>query len=79
MATWFVWAEYKFKNGPPVGEHLRATGILRKTNGGWKFIYYAESPKSTMAYIKDLYEVMATPEFRERFNKEPKKQEFGVK
>lgn len=78
VATWFVWAEYKIGMRPPVGEHLRATGIMRKTDDGWKMVYYAESPISALAYIEDLYEVMATPEFRKRFNREPKKVEFGI-
>ncbi len=78
IATWFVWAEYKFRNRPPVGEHLRATGIMRKTGDDWKMVYYAESPIAALAYIEDLYEVMATTEFRKRFNKEPKKKEFGL-
>ena len=78
LATWFVWAEYKFTRGAPIGEHLRAQGLLRKTEDGWKFFYYSESPKSTMAYMTDLYEAMATPEFRARFGAPPKRQEFGV-
>jgi len=78
VATWFVWAEFKLGNRPPVGEHLRATGIMRKTAEGWKMVYYAESPISALAYIEDLYEAMATPEFRKRFNKEPKKKDFGL-
>ena len=78
VATWFVWAEFKIGNRPPVGEHLRATGIMRKTSDGWKMVYYAESPISALAYIEDLYEAMASPEFRKRFNKEPKKKDFGL-
>jgi hypothetical protein len=68
LATWDVFAEMKFKRGPPMGEKLRANAILRKTDAGWRFIYYAEAPKSTMTYIRDLYEEMARPEFRRRFD-----------
>ncbi len=78
VATWFVWAEFKLGSRPPVGEHLRATGIMRKTDEGWKMVYYAESPISALAYIEDLYEAMATPEFRARFNRNPKKEDFGL-
>ena len=78
VATWFVWAEFKIGSRPPVGEHLRATGIMRKTDNGWKMVYYAESPISALAYIEDLYEAMASPEFRKRFNREPKIQDFGI-
>lgn len=67
LATWDIFAEFKFRRGPPLGERLRANAILRRTQDGWRFIYYAEAPKSTMAYVRDMYENMATPEFRERF------------
>lgn len=69
LATWNVHAEMKFKRGEPVGEKLRANAILRRTGAGWRFIYYAEAPKSTMSYMQDLYANMATPEFRARFGK----------
>lgn len=69
LATWNVHAEMKFRRGDPVGENLRANAILRHTSAGWRFIYYAEAPKSTMSYIQDLYANMASPEFRARFDK----------
>ena len=69
LATWNVKAEMKFKNGPPMGEKLRANAVLRKTKHGWKFIYYAEAPKSTMTYVQDMYKAMASEEFKERFAK----------
>ena len=68
LATWNVLAEMKFKRGAPVGEKLRANGVFRKTADGWRFIYYAEAPKSTMTYMKDLYANMASDEFRARFD-----------
>jgi hypothetical protein len=67
LATWNVHAEMKFKNGPPLGEKLRAQGVFRKTRDGWRFIYYAESPKSTISYVQDMYKAMASDEFRARF------------
>lgn len=67
LATWDILAEMKFRWSPPLGERLRANAILRRTADGWRFIYYAEAPKSTMAYMQDLYRNMARPEFRERF------------
>lgn len=67
LATWDIFAEMKFRRGPPIGEKLRANAILRRTAQGWKFIYYAEAPKATMAYMQDLYENMARPEFKARF------------
>lgn len=67
LATWNVRAEMKFRYGPPVGEQLRANALLRNTIEGWRFIYYAEAPKSTMAYMQDLYANMASEEFKKRF------------
>jgi hypothetical protein len=67
LATWDIFAEMKFRWSPPMGEKLRANAILRKTADGWRFIYYAEAPKSTLSYVQDMYENMATPEFKQRF------------
>lgn len=67
LATWDVAAEMKFKHGQPLGEKLRANAILRKTSAGWRFIYYAEAPKSPMAYMQDLYANMASDAFRQKF------------
>ncbi len=67
LATWDIFAEMKFRWSPAMGEKLRANAILRKTADGWRFIYYAEAPKSTLAYVQDMYENLATPEFRQRF------------
>lgn len=72
LATWDVLAEMKFRRGPPMGERLRANGILRRTDDGWRFIYYAEAAKSTLAYITDLYEAMSSEDFRARFDTEAK-------
>lgn len=72
LATWDIFAEMKFRWSPPMGERLRANAILRKTAEGWRFIYYAEAPKSTLAYVQDMYEGQATPEFRQRFEAPPK-------
>ncbi|MDJ0927806.1 MAG: nuclear transport factor 2 family protein [Gammaproteobacteria bacterium] len=68
LATWNVHAEMKFRRGAPLGEKLRANAILRRTAAGWRFIYYAEAPKSALAYMRDLYANMASPEFRARFD-----------
>lgn len=68
LATWDILAEMKFRQGPPMGEKLRANALLRRTEEGWRFIYYAEAAKSTLAYVQDMYENMASPEFRQRFD-----------
>jgi hypothetical protein len=71
LATWDILAEMKFRRGPAMGERIRANAILRRTAEGWRFIYYAEAAKSTMAYVRDMYENMATDEFRKRFEAAP--------
>ncbi len=68
LATWDIFSEMKFRWSPVMGEKLRANAILRKTAEGWRFIYYAEAPKSTLAYVQDMYQNMATPEFKQRFD-----------
>lgn len=70
LATWDVFVEMKYRRGPPLGERTRANAILRLTPEGWRFLYYAEAPKTTLAYVRDLYEAMASPEFRQRFERE---------
>ena len=67
LATWDILAEMKFRWSPAMGEKIRANAILRKTAEGWRFIYYAEAPKSTLAYVQDMYQNMATDEFKQRF------------
>ncbi len=66
IATWNL--DYQFKRGtlPAMRERLRASAMLRRTVGGWKFFYYAESPKSSMTYLRELYEATVTPEFQRK-------------
>ncbi len=64
LAIWNL--DYQFQRGtlPAMRERLRASAMLRKTEAGWKFFYYAESPKSAMTYLRDLYESIVTPDFK---------------
>ena len=64
LAVWNL--DYQFQRGtlPAMRERLRASAMLRRTQAGWKFFYYAESPKSAMTYLRDLYESIVTPEFK---------------
>jgi hypothetical protein len=66
LATWNL--DYQFQRGTmqPMRERLRASAILRSTPAGWKFCYYAESPKSAMTYLRELYEAIVTPDFRKK-------------
>jgi len=66
VATWNIYWQMKLRPMEPIGEKLRATGIFRKTAQGWKFIHYAEAPKSPSVYIQELYGERVSPEFRKR-------------
>mgnify|MGYP001574637794 FL=1 len=39
-----------------IGEDVRVSAVLRNTDEGWRYIHWAESPKTAMVYIEDLYE-----------------------
>jgi hypothetical protein len=69
IATWNIYWQMKMRPTPPIAERLRATGVFRKTKAGWKFIHYAEAPKSPAAYIQELYGDRVSPAFRERIAK----------
>ena len=66
VATWNIYWQMKLRPTEPIGEKLRATGIFRKTKAGWKFIHYAEAPKSPSVYMQELYGDRVSPEFRKR-------------
>jgi hypothetical protein len=40
----------------PIGEDIRVSAVLRKTADGWKYLHWAESPKTALVYIEDLFE-----------------------
>jgi hypothetical protein len=39
-----------------IGESVRVSAVLRNTDEGWRYIHWAESPKTAMVYIEDLFE-----------------------
>ncbi|MDX2223668.1 MAG: nuclear transport factor 2 family protein, partial [Rhodospirillaceae bacterium] len=73
LAAWEL--DYQFQRGalPAMRERLRASALLRRTPGGWKFFVYAESPKSSMTYLRELYEAIVTPEFKAKVDAETKR------
>lgn len=64
VATWSIYWQMKGRRMAPIGERLRANGIFRKTDKGWKFIHYGEAPKSPSVYIGDLYAAQASEDFK---------------
>ncbi|NDE00394.1 MAG: hypothetical protein EBZ91_01255 [Gammaproteobacteria bacterium] len=47
----------------PLGGDNRVCATLRRTNTGWRFIQYVESPLAPIVYMKRLYEQSVTPGF----------------
>jgi hypothetical protein len=71
--VWTIDWQMKMGRGGPMHEKLRANAVLRKTKAGWKFIHYAEAPKSPLVYMQELYGESVTPAFRARAEEAAKK------
>lgn len=56
LAIWYMHFEMKIIQSKPIGEDIRVSAVLRKTADGWKYIHWAESPKTALVYIEDLFE-----------------------
>lgn len=67
IAIWYMHFEMKTRGSNPIGEDVRASGVFRNTDEGWRFIHYAESPKTAMVYIEDLFEKDVEPGWDEYF------------
>lgn len=67
LAAWHVHCDQKMRGRRPWAENFRANAILRNTSDGWKFVYYAEAPRSTMAYVSEMYERFVSPEFAAKY------------
>ncbi len=61
IAIWYMHFEMKTIAGKPIGEDMRVSAVLRNTDDGWKYIHWAESPKTAMVYIEDLFEKDVAP------------------
>ena len=59
--------EMKMIGSNPIGEEVRVSAVLRNTDDGWKYIHWAESPKTAMVYIEDLFEKDVAPGWDEYF------------
>jgi ketosteroid isomerase-like protein len=56
IAIWYLHFEMKVIRSKPIGEDIRVSAVLRKTTDGWKYIHWAESPKTALVYVEDLFE-----------------------
>lgn len=75
IAVWYLHFEMKAIASNPIGEEVRASGVFRKKEDGWKWIHYAESPKAASIFLEDLMETQVKddwPEFFEQAQKDKK-------
>jgi len=65
IAIWEMDFEMKIIASNPFKERVRVSAVLRETDDGWKYIHWAESPKTAMVYIQDLYEAQISDDWDE--------------
>jgi hypothetical protein len=56
IAAWDMHFEMKMRGSKPIGEDVRVSAVLRKTEEGWRYIHWAESPMTATMYMKRLLE-----------------------
>jgi len=56
IAVWYMHFEMKTIGSNPIGEDIRVSAVLRSTDDGWRYIHWAESPKTAPVYLEDLME-----------------------
>ncbi|ARN72877.1 nuclear transport factor 2 family protein [Oceanicoccus sagamiensis] len=72
IAFFYMHFEMKVIKAKPFGEDIRASAVLRKTDKGWKYIHWAESPKNPKVYIEDLFEQDVKPGWDEFYKQAQK-------
>jgi len=77
IAIWYMHFEMKTIASNPIGEDIRVSAVLRNTDDGWKYIHWAESPKTAMVYIEDLFEKDVAPGW-DKFYEEAQKNKREV-
>lgn len=77
IAIWYLHFEMKAIASNPIGEEVRASGVFRKRDDGWKWIHYAESPKTASIFLEDLMETQVRDDWDE-FYEQAKKNKKAV-
>ena len=54
IAVWYMHFEMKIIGSDPIGENIRVSAVLRNTADGWRYIHWAESPKTASIYLDEL-------------------------
>jgi ketosteroid isomerase-like protein len=65
IAIWYLHFEMKVIASNPIGEEVRASGVFRKTDDGWKWIHYAESPTTAAVFLENLMETQVRDDWDE--------------
>lgn len=77
IGIWNWHFEMKVIASKPIGEDVRVSGVFRKTADGWRYIHYAESPKTAAVYLEDLMEKEVRPGWDE-FYEQAKQQKREI-
>lgn len=72
IAIWYLHFEMKTIASKPIGEEVRASGVFRKKDDGWKWIHYAESPKTAAVFLEDLMETQVRDDWDEFYEQAQK-------
>lgn len=72
IGVWNWHFEFKVIGRRPIGEDVRVSGVFRNTKEGWRFIHYAESPKTASVYLQELMEKEVRPGWDEFFEQAKK-------
>ncbi len=72
IAIWYLHFEMKVIGSNPIGEEVRASGVFRKKDDGWKWIHYAESPKTASVFLEDLMETQVEDDWDEFYEQAQK-------
>lgn len=67
IAIWEMHFEMKAIASNPIGEDVRVSAVFRNTKDGWRYIHWAESPKTPLVYIEDLFETQVAPGWDEYY------------
>ena len=72
IAIWYLHFEMKVIASKPIGEEVRASGVFRKKGDEWKWIHYAESPKTASVFLEDLMETQVRDDWDEFYEQAQK-------
>ena len=78
IGVWEHQFEMKTRFGEPIGERVRSSGIFRMTEEGWRFVYYAESPKTPLVAIEEAFQNQVSEGWDE-FYKDAKEKKKAAK